>query len=677
VALFAAAYFAGGKAGLAFPTVGEIVTLVWPPTGLAVAVLFRFGPRYWPGIPLGVILLNAGLASPPALAGIAAGNTLAPVVAVLALRRLRFDPSFASQRDPLLFAVAALGGMALSATNGAIWLIIDGQILLPEFPGVWLVWWVGDAVGVLVFAPPLLTFTPEVRQALRRKGEALGLALSLTAGLGLAILCLGPLLGELPRKYPLALIPAGFMVWVAVRYGAWAASLYGMGLAAVALWAAAIGGGPFARPDVNGGLVMLWAYVGGLTGIALVIAGVAAGRDRAEAQLRAGQATYRSLVEDNPAMICRLTPAGVIEFANQTYLRAVRKSAAEVLGRPFTEGHTPEDRERLFRALKDLAVGLPPVTVEALAPGGRMRWHEWTLTAAGEPGQPPVSIQAVGLDVTALRRAERQRRALEAQMFQAQKLESLGVLAGGIAHDFNNILTGILGHAELAAEAAPGGSALHGHLGAITAASRRAADRVRQLLAYAGKGPLAIRPLDLNAVLRDAADLAAVSAPKGCELRFEPGPNLPAVLADEAQVRQLVTSLILNAGEALGDRPGVIRVRTEAVCLSDPGEESSGSRHSLSPGRYVAVRVSDTGCGMTEAVKTRMFDPFFSTKFAGRGLGLAAVHGIVKAHRGAVEVESQPGRGTEFTVLLPTAVGDDDTAPTTPLPASAGSVRTR
>ena len=116
-------------------------------------------------------------------------------------------------------------------------------------------------------------------------------------------------------------------------------------------------------------------------------------------------------------------------------------------------------------------------------------------------------------------------------MFQTQKLESLGVLAGGIAHDFNNILTGILGDAELAAEDAPPGSLLHEHLTGITGAARRAADRVRQLMAYAGKGPLAIRPLDLNAVVRDASDLAAVSAPKRCELRFEPGRSLPPAAA--------------------------------------------------------------------------------------------------------------------------------------------------
>ncbi|HET6575405.1 MAG TPA: MASE1 domain-containing protein [Fimbriiglobus sp.] len=677
VALLAAAYGVAGKVGVVFPHVAGAASLLWPPTGIAVAVLFRFGLRYWPGVVLGALAVEGPLVDWWAAAGITAGNTLATVATVLMLRRLRFDPALTSQRDPLLFAAAALGGMALSATNGTVWLVLDGKVLFPEFSGVWLVWWVGDAVGVLVFAPPLLTFTPETRRALGHKWEAVGLTLSLVAGLGVAVLCLGPLLGDLPRRYPLALAPAGFMVWVAVRYGAWAASVYAVALAAVALWATSTGGGPFVRPDAAGGLVTLWAYVGWLAGTALVIAGVAAGRDRAEARLRVGEATYRSLVEDNPAMICRLSPAGVTEFANQTYLRAVRLSAAEVVGRLFADGHTPEDRDQLLRAVRDAVAGLPPVTVEVFAPGGRMRWHKWTLTAVGEQSRPPTAVQAVGLDVTVLRQAERQRRVIEEHMFQAQKLESLGVLAGGIAHDFNNILTGILGHAELAAEETPRGSPLHDHLGGITDAARRAADRVRQLMAYAGKGPLAVRPLDLNAVVRDAADLAGVSAPKRCELRFEPGPGLPAVRADEAQVRQLVTSLIINAGEAVGDGPGLIRVRTEVVCLSHPGEESSDSRPGLAPGRYVALRVSDTGCGMTEAVRARVFDPFFSTKFVGRGLGLAAVQGIVKAHRGAVEVESHPGRGTEFTVLLPVATGDDDTATSTPVSVEAGPALVR
>jgi two-component system cell cycle sensor histidine kinase/response regulator CckA len=678
VLVLALAYYAAGKAGLATPHIDQVVTLVWAPTGIAVAVLYRFGLRYWPGVAVGAFAVNADLVSAWAAAGIALGNTLAPVAAVMALRRLRFDPAFASQRDPLTFAAAALGGMLVSAGNGAVWLTLDERILLPEFPGVLLVWWVGDAVGVLVFATPLLTFTPEARQALRSRGEALGLALSLAAGLGVAVLCLGPLLGELPRKYPLLLVPVGFMVWVAVRYGAWAASVYGVGQAVVALWAAGAGGGPFAGPDVRAEIVMLWTYVGGLTGVALVIAGAAAGRDRAEALARAGEATYRSVVEDNPAMICRLTPAGVVMFANQTYLKAVRKTVAEVVGKSFADGHPLEDRERLLQAIEGLATGLPPVTVEVLAPGGRLKWHKWTLTAVGEPGQPPTAVQAVGLDVTAVRRAEEQRRAMDERMFQAQKLESLGVLAGGIAHDFNNILTGILGHTELAAEEAPHGSVLHAHLEMIGDAARRAADRVRQLMAYAGKGQMTIRPLDLNAVVRDAADLAAVSVPKRCELRFEPGPGLPPVEADEAQVRQVVTNLIINAGEAVADRPGLIRVRTEAVYLPQPGEASSGSKTELSPGRYAAIRVSDTGCGMTEDVKARVFEPFFSTKFAGRGLGLAAIHGIVKAHRGAVEVESVSGRGTEFTVLLPVAATTaDDTGVTTPLPAASAAVNRR
>jgi two-component system cell cycle sensor histidine kinase/response regulator CckA len=679
VVLLAAAYFTAGKIGFAFPSAGTSVTFIWPAAGIAVAALFWFGRRYWPGVALGSFAVYVGLVSWWAAAGIAAGNTLAVVTVVLVLKRLRFNPAFASQRDPLILAAAALAGMFLSSTNGTVWLALDGHILLPEFGGVWLIWWICSAVGVLVFAPPLLAFTPESRQALGRQGEAVGLAIALIAGLSLATLCLGPLVGWASQKYPLMLFPAAFAVWVTVRYGAWAGMLYGLVIAVVAVWATAAGKGPFVRSDVQSGLIMLWAYTGGLTLVNLVIAGAVTGRERAEERARASEAVYRSLVEDGPAMLCRLDPGGRVTFANGAYLRAVRRSAAEVIDRPFADGHSPEDRDKLTEAIGALATGLPPVAVEVLAPGGRLRWHKWTLTAVGEPGQPVLAIQAVGLDVTALRRAEQQRRAIEEQMFQTQKLESLGVLAGGIAHDFNNILTGILGHAELAAEEAPPGSPVHDHLSVISEAARRAAERVRQLMAYAGKGPMAVCPLDLNAVVRDAADLAAVSIPKRCELRFEPGMDLPPMEADERQVRQVVTSLIINASEAVGDRPGLIRVRTEAVQFSHHGDSSSGSRTTLPVGRYAAIRVSDTGCGMDEDVKARAFDPFFSTKFAGRGLGLAAVHGIVKAHSGAVEVESHPGRGTEFTVLFPASLSvPDDVGATTPLPAAtAGSARGR
>jgi two-component system, cell cycle sensor histidine kinase and response regulator CckA len=247
----------------------------------------------------------------------------------------------------------------------------------------------------------------------------------------------------------------------------------------------------------------------------------------------------------------------------------------------------------------------------------------------------------------------RERRNLEEQLRHAQKLESLGLLAGGVAHDFNNLLTGILGNASLVLEMIPPDSETGGMLRDIIRASERAADLTRQLLAYAGKGKFLIERVDVSELVRDISELLRSSVPHTVELELHLGAGLPAVEADASQMQQLVMNLILNAVEATGERPGVVRVST-GVREIRPLEKPLHFRpDSPPPGTYVAVEVSDDGCGMNEIVKSQIFDPFFTTKFTGRGLGLAAALGIVRGHKGAVGVESAEGRGSTFTVLLP------------------------
>ncbi len=269
-------------------------------------------------------------------------------------------------------------------------------------------------------------------------------------------------------------------------------------------------------------------------------------------------------------------------------------------------------------------------------------------------------VIGIARDVSALKRAE-------ADLRQAQKLESLGVLAGGIAHDFNNILTGILGHAELATAAIPRGSpALH-NLAEIERAVRRAADLTAQLLAYAGHSESAKRPVALPAVWEQTRTLLASTISKRARLVCAFAPALPALEADPIQLRQVLMNLVTNASEALPDGAGTIEVRAHAlrVAAGDGWTEEEGGER-VEPGAYVELCVRDDGSGMEPAVAARVFEPFFSTKFAGRGLGLAAVHGIVRGHGGAIRIESRPAAGTTFRVLLPVSAGS-------PSPTGAGS----
>lgn len=241
-----------------------------------------------------------------------------------------------------------------------------------------------------------------------------------------------------------------------------------------------------------------------------------------------------------------------------------------------------------------------------------------------------------------------ERRHEDERLREAQKLESLGFLAGGVAHDFNNLLTGIVGNVSLAQELLPAGHASAELLDVVIKTGERAAQLTRQMLAYAGKGQFVIEPVQLSRLLPEISSLVQPSISKKILLEFDLDPALPPVEADRVQIEQIFMNLVINAAEAIGGNTGRIRVRT--------GEASQAPK-GLPPGKYIYLEVRDTGCGMDDVTKSKIFDPFFSTKFTGRGLGLAAVSGIVRAHKGAITVSTAPGQGSCFTVVFPAAIG--------------------
>ncbi len=258
-------------------------------------------------------------------------------------------------------------------------------------------------------------------------------------------------------------------------------------------------------------------------------------------------------------------------------------------------------------------------------------------------------------DISERQRAEQERLSLERRTFQTQKLESLGLLAGGFAHDFNNILTAILGYADLALRGMSLDAPEHGHLDEIRSAAHRAADLCRQMLAYSGRGRLVVEPVDVSGLVADMTPSLGISISSKIALQYRLADDLPAVDADATQVREIVMNLILNASEAIGDRPGVVTVTTGTMECDATYLASALPEGGATPGAYVYLDVSDTGCGMPPDTLARMFDPFFSTKLTNRGLGLAAVLGIVRGHGGAIRVESTPGEGSAFRVLLKAA----------------------
>jgi CheY-like chemotaxis protein len=248
-------------------------------------------------------------------------------------------------------------------------------------------------------------------------------------------------------------------------------------------------------------------------------------------------------------------------------------------------------------------------------------------------------------------------------MQEAQKLESLGVLAGGIAHDFNNLLTAVLGHAALAQQELPEGAPLRDTLFQIERAAQRAAELCNQMLAYSGRARLELEPVDVSVLVEEMAGLLRASIAKSVNLSLALDGDLPTVEGDPTQLRQVVMNLITNASEAMPEEGGEITVRTASSRAERSLLVDVDWSDELPPGDYVLLEVADTGCGMDEATRRRLFEPFFTTKFTGRGLGMAAVRGIVRGHRGAIHVASAPGRGSHFRVLLPAQQGRRALAP--------------
>ena len=265
-------------------------------------------------------------------------------------------------------------------------------------------------------------------------------------------------------------------------------------------------------------------------------------------------------------------------------------------------------------------------------------------------------------DITGRREAEDTRRQLESQLFQAQKMETLGTLAGGIAHDFNNLLTGILGYQDLALDCLPEGDKAREYLTASREASMRSRELIEQILTFSRQAGSEKLPVNLAQIVEDARRFLRATIPSTIRIEAEIAPDCERVLADATQIHQVLLNLGSNAYHAMRATGGVMRLTLQTVEFF---AEEASLRH-LPPGRYVRLEFSDTGHGMPEEVRKRIFDPFFTTKEVGQGtgLGLSVVHGIVQAHRGAISVESATGQGSKFTLLLPAAPdAADDLAP--------------
>jgi PAS domain S-box-containing protein len=315
----------------------------------------------------------------------------------------------------------------------------------------------------------------------------------------------------------------------------------------------------------------------------------------------------------------------------------------------------PDDRERV----RLTAFSMPEKSIynqteyRIIRTDHTLRTVRLNMEVVTDDAGQPVRIDGTIQDVTAQREAEEEKLALERKFMQRQKIESLGALAGAIAHDFNNILMAMLGNLELALREIPEGSKTHALIGKAIKSGRLASDLTSRMLAYTGKKVFMMKETNLNDIVRTNEELFCSSVSEKISIIITPARELPPINADDNQLLQAVSYLLINAAEAIGQGPGIITISTGLQEFNDKTVTEGLSMYKPLSGVYAWVEVSDTGCGMDQMTQQQIFDPFFSTKFTGRGLGMTACLGIVRAHSGSVLINSKPGQGTTVRLLFP------------------------
>ena len=381
-------------------------------------------------------------------------------------------------------------------------------------------------------------------------------------------------------------------------------------------------------------------------------------REAIEAQLRQNEALYRRILETTNDVVIMIDSSGIIRYVSGSAESVLGYAPPDLVGQPMA-----------ILQHVDHAAGHSAGVARYLRSGERkLNWRSTQVPAVHRAGHDVTVDVAFGefdlagerhfvaflRDITERLETERTQALLQEQLRQSQKLEAIGTLAGGVAHDFNNMLAAILGNVQVAVEEMAAGQAPQRSLEEIRKAADRSRALVRQILAFSRRQPPERKPCLLQEVVANAVQILRATLPSWVTLELQAAADLPCVLADAIQIEQIVLNLGSNAAHAIGDKAGRIRLHLEPLYLE---AGVPGAQPALAPGHYLRLSCQDNGRGMDAATLQRIFEPFFTTKpvGGGTGLGLAAVHGILATHEGAIAVRSEPGQGTTFEVFFPVA----------------------
>lgn len=373
-------------------------------------------------------------------------------------------------------------------------------------------------------------------------------------------------------------------------------------------------------------------------------------RFRAEKALRESEERFRRLADNAPVVIWTSGADNEVSFINRYALTSTGRTPEDLMQGGWKEVVHPEDMEKLRKCIPAIAAKREcRVEFRTRAAHGDYRWMLATMIPQMLADGCFAGYIGIAVDITDLKRNQE-------QLLAAQKLESLGVMVSGIAHNFNNLVGAIIAEADLALSELPSDSPAHGNVERINAIAMRAADIVFVLTAYASPGsPGVAIPVDFASVVDETLQLVKATVSKNIAFSVTLDRKLPAIRADVSQIRQVVMNLLTNACESLPSQHGAVCVNTSCVHITK--ERVGKERTRLPAGDYIQLSVTDSGVGIPAEVQDKIFDPFFTTKFPGRGLGLAAVQGIVRSLGGNIAVQSAPGRGSTFEILLPSVTG--------------------
>ena len=648
VAALAAIYVLAGRLGFTASAVHPVVSSAWPPSGLALAALLLLGTRFWPAIAIGAFVVNlTGGIAPLAAASIAVGNTLEGAVAawlLLSVAGFRARPNpLGRLRDVLaLVVLGAALATTLSATIGVTVLALFGGAPAIPRATAWLAWWTGDAIGILLVTPLVLTWAigPWPRITDRDMPEA-GLLASI-------LIAFTVVLFQAPFSYVYAIFPV--TIWAALRFGPRGAATASFTVAALAIWFTVRGVGPFSTSTPAHNLFQLQTFISLLALTSLILAAVIAEQQTAESALERSQQQHRDIVTYASVGVYRTDIGGEILLANPALAQiAGYDNAEQLVGRNMGNEvyQNPADRVAFVAQCELLPEGAV-LESQWKRRDGTPIWVAIHARAVKDAAGHTVYYEGFVYDLT-------ERKHLEKQVHQVQRLEAVGRLAGGVAHDFNNLLTVISSCTDFVLADRALKEAHRDDLKEVRKATDSATALTRQLLALGRTQTLSPSTICLNDRLASLEPMLKRLFQAGIDIRIEPAADLWPVTADTGQIEQVLLNLALNARDAM-PRGGALTFVTENSVV--PAEPAGADReYAMKPGDYALLRVRDTGLGMDEDTQRKIFEPFFTTKEVGKGsgLGLATAYGIVKQSGGNIKVQSALGRGTEFLIYLPRA----------------------